>query len=82
MKRVPLYKNETYEFEFGNNTGFIEVKDNSVRMQEMDRSICPEGICSDRGRIRKIHQSIVCLPNRIVVSFEGNQAAEIDAGVY
>lgn len=61
IKKVSLDKNGTYDFAFGNNTGFIEVKDNAVRMQEMSKEICPEGICSDTGWISKSHQSIVCL---------------------
>lgn len=82
VKKVPLNKNGIYNFQFGNNTGFIEIKDNAVRMQEMDRSICPEGICSDTGWISKSYQSIVCLPNRIIVSFERNQEGEMDAAAY
>lgn len=82
VKKVPLNKNETYDFKFGNNTGFIEVKDNAVRMLEMDKKICPEGICSDTGWISKNHQSIVCLPNRIIVSFEMNQDKEVDYAAY
>jgi hypothetical protein len=63
-------KSESYDFKFGNNTGFIEIKDNAVKMQEMDRAICPEGIYSDTGWISKNHQSIVWLPNRIIARFE------------
>lgn len=85
VKKVPLNnseKSEIYDFKFGDNTGSIELKDSSVRMLEMDKKICPEGICSDTGWISKSYQSIVCLPNKIVVSFEQNQDSEIDDVVY
>ena len=82
VKKVPINKNETYDFRFGNNTGYIEVKDKAVRMLEMDKNICPESICSDTGWISKNHQSIVCLPNKIVVSFEQSQDSEVDDTVY
>ncbi len=61
---------ETYDFAFKENIGSIEVKNGAVRMKEMDRKICPRGICSDTGWIEKSHEMIVCLPNKIVVKFE------------
>lgn len=82
VKKVPIDKNETYDFKFGNNTGFIEVKDKAVRMLKMDKSICPESICSDTGWISKNHQNIVCLPNKIVVNFETNQESEVDGTAF
>ncbi|MFT9493445.1 NusG domain II-containing protein [Anaerosolibacter sp.] len=69
---------KNYEFHFDNHTGTIEVKDGAVRMLEMSREICLESICSDTGWIEKKYQSIVCLPNKIVVSIEDGQEAEID----
>ncbi len=50
-----------------------------VRMIEMDREICPEAICSETGWIDNSYQSIVCLPNRIIVTTEGNNEEIIDA---
>lgn len=47
-------------------------------MLEMDRKICPDAICSDTGWIRKKYQSIVCLPNKIVVRFQQEQEDEVD----
>lgn len=47
-------------------------------MQKMNKEICPRGICSDMGWISKTYESIVCLPNSIVVSIEGSKNIEID----
>jgi hypothetical protein len=71
-----------YDFGFGSNTGYIEVKDGAVRMLEMDRKICPRGICSDTGWISKSYQSIVCLPNRINVRFAGKDEGDLDVISY
>ncbi|WP_242862126.1 NusG domain II-containing protein [Clostridium intestinale] len=65
--------------DFNNNTGYIEVKDGKVRMLEMSKEICPNSICSDTGWIDKIYQSIVCLPNNIIVTIEGVEEETIDA---
>lgn len=81
VKQIPLTKvnsSKTYDFKFKNNTGYIEVKDGKVRMLVMDKKICPNAICSDTGWISKSYQTIVCLPNSIIVSLENNQSNEID----
>lgn len=81
-KSIPL-KNENesniHEFNFNSNIGYIEVKNGRVRMLEMDKEVCPEGICSDTGWIENSYESIVCLPNRIIVTIEGNKDEVIDA---
>jgi len=82
VKKVPLNQSSesiTYQIDFNNNTGYIEVKDGKVRMLEMSKEICPNSICSDTGWIDKIYQSIVCLPNNIIVTIEGVEEEAIDA---
>lgn len=81
-KKIPLRnlsESKTYEFNFNNNIGYVEVKDGKVRMLEMDKEICPNAICSDTGWIDKGYQSIVCLPNNIIVTIEGSKEEVIDA---
>jgi hypothetical protein len=81
VKQVPLTKvnsSKTYDFKFKNNTGYIEVKDGKVRMLLMDKKICPNSICSDTGWISKSYQTIVCLPNSIIVTLEKSQNEGID----
>lgn len=62
-----------YSFEFGENTGYIEVKDGAVRMLEMDKDICPEGICSNTGWVKEEYESIVCMPNGIIINIKSNE---------
>ncbi len=62
-----------YSFEFEENTGYIEVKDGAVRMLEMDKDICPEGICSKTGWIKEEYETIVCMPNGISVNIKNNE---------
>lgn len=84
VKRISINSSDSkvYDFKFGSNTGYIEVKDGSVRMQKMPKSICPEGICSDTGWISNSYQTIVCLPNKIIVSIEKSQNEDIDTLSY
>ena len=84
-RSIPL-KNDSeskiYEFDFDRNIGYIEVENGRVRMLEMSTEICPNKICSDTGWISKGYQSIVCLPNNIIVTIEGSKNDELDAITY
>ncbi len=84
-KKIPLNninESKIYEFTFNNNNGYVEVKNGKVRMVEMDKEVCPNAICSDTGWVDKGHQSIVCLPNNIVVTIEGVDKEVIDSQTY
>lgn len=59
-----------YEFEFDGGKGVLEVKGDKVRILPMPQSICPNSICSKTGFIEKGYQSIVCLPNKLTVTFK------------
>ncbi|TDT57297.1 NusG domain II-containing protein [Fonticella tunisiensis] len=80
VKKISINsENKVYDFKFKDQIGYVEVKDGAIRMLEMDKRICPEGICSDTGWISKSYQSIVCLPNKIMVIIEGQENEELDA---
>ncbi|TLS48571.1 NusG domain II-containing protein [Paenibacillus antri] len=69
---------ERYEIqtEFGYN--LLEVKDGGIRMLEAD---CPDDICIEIGEVRKLGETIVCLPNRVMVEIVGDaeEGGETDA---
>jgi len=50
----------------------IEARDGQVRILPMPSEVCPLGICWATGWISRTGQSIVCLPNRIVVTLRGH----------
>lgn len=70
--RLPLAVDTTYEISDGNT---IEIADGGVRMIYAD---CPDKICMHTGRISESGQSIVCAPNRVVVSITGKKTDEYD----
>jgi len=49
----------------------IEARDGRVRILPMSEAVCPLGICWATGWIGRTGQSIVCLPNRIVITLRG-----------
>jgi hypothetical protein len=85
IKEISLHNidsSKIYEFSFNDNIGYVEVYNGRVRMLEMNKEICPNAICSDTGWIDKGYQSIVCLPNKIIVTIEGNEDNDIDYITY
>ena len=62
----------------GEHSALLEISAGRVRMLPMEEELCPRGICSHTGWISRGFQSIVCVPNRIVVSFAGEKDAGVD----
>ena len=44
--------------------------------------VCPDKLCQKTGVISKVGQSIVCLPNKVVIYYEGEQNSEVDNVAY
>lgn len=55
----------------------IEYGQGKVRVLPLDHSVCPNEICWRTGWISAPGQSIVCVPNKLVITLEGAQP-EID----
>ncbi len=61
----PLNENASYTITGANGgTNLLIIEDGSARIEEAS---CPDGVCIHTGRVRRDGQSIVCLPNQVVV---------------
>lgn len=67
--RVPLSEDAMIELEHLN----VRVKDGAVFVEDAD---CPDKICERRGAISRAGETIVCLPNRVVVKVTGESEVE------
>ncbi len=69
-------------FPFGENkehTAVLEIKQGRVRLLPIeDKALCPRGICAHTGWISRSYQSIVCVPNRIIISFRDKKPDGVD----
>lgn len=65
-------------FDFKDQQGTLVYQDGKIRMETMNRDVCPKQICSKTGWIEYKNQSIVCIPNKIIVTINGNQKEKID----
>lgn len=43
---------------------------------------CADKICVDHRPVNKVNQSIVCLPNRVMVTIENGEESDIDSQTY
>src|SRR5690554_3269836 len=50
----------------------IEIGDKQVRLAEAD---CPDQICVHKGNISRIGETIVCIPNKLVIEVKGDSGA-------
>ena len=77
VARLPLTENQRYPIEIDNVLiNMLCIKDGAVRME---KAYCPDHLCIRRGAIRHAGDSIVCLPNRVVVVISGEDALDLDA---
>ncbi len=63
--------------EFGNNV--LKITSDGAEMTESD---CPDHLDVKCGKITKVGQVIVCVPNRVVVKLIGNGERNVDKVTY
>lgn len=72
----PGMEQEKIHIELGNEKHIdIVVDENGAFVEDV---VCPDKICQKTGVVNKVGQSIVCLPNKVVVYIEGEAEAEIE----
>ena len=71
-----LDQNQTVEINHGSNV--LEIKDGTAKMSEAD---CPDKLCVHQRSISKYHESIICLPNKVVVEVTEGEESKFDAVV-
>lgn len=77
-KKIPiteLKKEQLIHIELENNR-HIDIKANESGTWVED-VICPDKLCQKTGTINKVGQNIVCLPNKVVIYYEGNNEAPL-----
>ena len=75
VRTVSLREDGEYKVESRYGTNVITVKDGAIAVTSAD---CPDHYCMDRGYCSGGAQ-IVCLPNKLVIQFVGEQ--EVDGAV-
>jgi len=78
-QRISLRMDRIINLEGEKGKVTIEVKDGRVSVVE---SSCLQKICVNTGWVNKPGQSIICLPNKVLVTIEGKETLGIDGVSY
>jgi hypothetical protein len=74
--------NLTYEINGVNGgTNLLIIQDGEAWVEEAS---CPDGLCKNMGKISQVGQSVICLPNKVVVEIldkEGEVSGTPDVDV-
>lgn len=76
--KIPLsaHKGEDIiEINFHGHINKVVIRDDTITMIEAD---CPDLLCIYQGEISKVGQSLVCLPNKVMVEIKGNKIEDDD----
>ena len=71
----PLDENRTVRIGDDRNYNILVIKDGEAWISEAS---CPDKVCVKKGKIRYDGQSIICLPNKLVVEAVGGKTAQED----
>ncbi|MCI5869371.1 MAG: NusG domain II-containing protein [Dorea sp.] len=67
---------ENQEIEINDGSNLLKIKDGEADMISAD---CPDKLCVHQKAISKDGESIICLPNQVVVEIESSESSEYDA---
>lgn len=70
VKEIDLNKDKEYDIKGYNGNVHIIVKDNKIKV---DSETSPLHLCSKQGFVSKSTDTIVCLPNKIVIKISSNE---------
>lgn len=75
-KEYPLNKEIAVDITGANGgTNHLVIKDGYADVTDAS---CPDKICVKSRKISKTGESIICLPNKVVVKIEGNNSGDVD----
>ena len=75
--RYPLNQDCEHRFDFPD--GSYNVLRISEGRAEISEASCPDQICVKHHKIHYTNETIVCLPNKLVVEIQGGEENEVDA---
>lgn len=78
--RYPLAEDRTLNIKADDESyNILEIKDGAVSITEAS---CPDKICVEHFSISKTGETIVCLPNKFIVTIENGKEAEMDMSTH
>ena len=76
-RKADLSQDDRFLIETENGTNAVTVKDGKIYMESAD---CPDKLCVRHGPLKNKYDSIVCLPNRVVIEYIKDSDIDAVAG--
>ncbi len=73
-----ISENQEVKIEMGESYNIFRIEDGEVNMISAD---CPDQICVHHRSIHSNGETIVCLPNRVILEVKGTEQGELDTNV-
>ena len=70
-----LLEEQTITVGEGDTINIVEIKDGEAFMVEAS---CPDQLCVDQNEISYDKESIICLPNKVVITVTSDQESDLD----
>lgn len=70
-----LFEEQTITIGEGDNENIIVIKDGKAYMKEAS---CPDQLCVDQNEISFDKESIICLPNKVVITVISDVESDVD----
>ena len=70
-----LLEEQTITIEQNGNINIIEIKDGEAYMKDAS---CPDQLCVDQNEISYDKESIICLPNKVVITVNSDVQSDLD----
>ena len=67
---------EDQEIVINEGTNYLVIKNGKADMTKAD---CPDKLCVNQKAVSKKHESIICLPNKVIVEVNSGEKGEYDA---
>lgn len=76
-KELLLNKDTTYEIKTENGGSNILIIEDGFA--DIVDASCPDKLCVDQHKIQKSGETLVCLPNKVVIEIESDTTSDLDA---
>ena len=67
---------EDREISINGGTNILRIRNGKAKMIEAD---CPDQLCVNQRAVSADNESIICLPNKVIVEIQSRQESECDA---
>ena len=74
---IDLSEDQSFDIKTERGTNKIQVKNGQIRITE---ATCPDKLCMRHGQLHNKYDTIVCLPNKLIIEYKNSTGIDAVAG--